>query len=183
MSPRLSLSVVLAACMLLLQLVSANLLPEGEHIGTPSPFHPQGEHIGTPSPSIPDSMAALSAPRIPESASAPHIGRRRHHSKGGKSIGNGKVTYYFGSQLLNPACPGAPTPNDGSMTAAISFDSPFECGDRIKITNSEGKHAIVTVVDRCAGCSYNWIDVTKGVFRVFSDLDAGVLRDVSFTKQ
>lgn len=161
-----------AAFALLFSLVSAGLvLPSHEHIGTPAPF-------------ISDSMASLSTPRIPESAEEPNLEKRRHHNKKtSKTIPNGKVTYYFGSQLLNPACPGAPTPDDGSMTAAISFDSPFQCGDKVKISDKSGKHATVTVVDRCAGCSYNWIDVTKGVFKVFSDLDAGVLKDVSFSKQ
>ncbi|SPO23930.1 uncharacterized protein UTRI_03535_B [Ustilago trichophora] len=154
-------------------------LTSAEKLILPSP-----EHIGTPEPHISDTLASFASPRLPEAAEQPHIEKRRHHGKPrSKTVSNGKITYYFGSQLLNPACPDAPTPNDGSMTAAISYDSPFKCGDKIKITDSHGKHATVTVVDRCAGCTYNWIDVTKGVFKVFSDLDAGVLRDVTFSKQ
>lgn len=92
------------------------------------------------------------------------------------------MTFYGGSQLLNPACPGAATPNDGSMIAAISFDSPFQCGDKIMIKDPSGKHAVVTAVDRCAGCTRDWIDVTKGVFRIFDGLETGVLRGVTLTK-
>lgn len=183
---RLALLVATLSLLALCSLVSAELVVPGpEHIGTPAPQFASipEEHIGTPAPHMSDTLAALGAPRIPISAEERPMQRRgRHHSKG-KSVSNGKVTFYYGSQLLNPACPGASTPNDGSMIAAISFDSPFKCGDKIKIQDKQGKHAIVTAVDRCAGCTRDWIDVTKGVFTVFSDLETGVLHDVSFSKQ
>ncbi|ETS65423.1 hypothetical protein PaG_00157 [Moesziomyces aphidis] len=171
--------------------VSAALVPQHETLA------PGREtHIGTPVQHISPDMVPLSHPRIPvapqaiphnavddsSALEAPALETRKHHSKG-KKVNGGKVTYYYGSQLLNPACPGAPTPSDSSMTAAISFDSPFQCGDRIKISDPQGKHAVVTVVDRCAGCTWNWIDVTKGVFQVFSGLDAGVLTGLTMTKQ
>ncbi|TKY88601.1 hypothetical protein EX895_002590 [Sporisorium graminicola] len=184
--------------------------PKGEHIGTPAKEHvdtkgqhigtpakeqvdPKGEHIGTPSSTasspelISPQMESLSRPRIasvPRSSSSSEElqPRGRHHVKSRPSLTHGKVTFYYGSQLLNPACPGAPTPDDWSMTAAISFDSPFRCGDRIRISDGKGKHVVVTAVDRCAGCSREWIDVTKGVFKVFDSLDAGVLHDLTFHK-
>ncbi|KIS67180.1 uncharacterized protein UMAG_05046 [Mycosarcoma maydis] len=159
--------------------------PTGKHIGTPAHVAPAKQHVGTPAhPNaaihLPDSIASLSHPRIPEPKSNLQA-RGRHHAKARQQVPNGKVTFYSGSQLLNPACPGAPTPSDSSMIAAISFDSPFHCGDRVMISG-KGKQAVVTIVDRCAACTNNWMDVTKGVFQVFSGLETGVLHDVSFTK-
>lgn len=200
LSSLLLVAALLLAC--LLNTVSAGL-PAGEHIGTPAKEHVKtaGQHIGTPAQkhvntsgqhiSAPASArpvhlsshsASLSEPRIATPPSADLAPRSRHHVKSRQTQTNGKVTFYYGSQLLNPACPGARTPDDWSMTAAISFDSPFHCGDRVRISDGKGKHAIVTVVDRCAGCSADWMDVTKGVFRVFSGLDRGVLHGVTFHK-
>lgn len=192
------LSASLAALALLAGLASAGLLiPEElsqQHIGPPAqaasePLQPPptGELIGTPAQHPaeqhlvpPPSGERIGTPAQPHSHKLER--RRRHRSNSATRIPHGKVTFYGGAQLLNPACPGARTPNDGSMIAAISFDSPFECGDKIKITDSDGKSVVVTAVDRCAGCTRDWIDVTKGVFQVFSALGTGVLRDVSFTK-
>ncbi|GAC92819.1 expansin [Pseudozyma hubeiensis SY62] len=165
----------------------AHVAPAREHIGTPAHVAPAGQHIGTPSSSAPEeiskSMSSLSKPRIQDTAADyPNLDTRgRHHVKARQHVSNGKVTFYAGSQLLNPACPGASSPSDSSMIAAISFDSPFNCGDRIRIAG-KGKSVVVTAVDRCAGCNSAWLDVTKGVFRIFDSLDAGVLNDVSFTK-
>lgn len=179
------ITLLLSAFALLFSLVAASI--------------PQS-HIGTTVPHVSDKTAELSHPRIvdpsqadfpfsPSNASPeprPMLEKRRHHRKNHSyspvTVTNGKVTFYAGNQLLSPACPGAQNPNDGSMIAAISFDSPFQCGDKIKITQNDGKHAVVTVIDRCAGCTRNWIDVTKGVFSIFDGLDTGVLRDVTFTK-
>lgn len=167
---------------------------KGEHIGTSAKQHvaPASHHVNAPSSSSSSSspqrfsphMASVSKPRIasPPPASNDLQSRGRHHVKARQSLTNGKVTFYYGSQLLNPACAGAPTPDDWSMTAAISFDSPFSCGDRVRISDGQGKHVIVTVVDRCTGCTREWIDVTKGVFKHFSSLDTGVLHDLTFHK-
>lgn len=108
--------------------------------------------------------------------------QKAHHKSHKTSIKSGKVTYYSGQQLKNPRCPGHKNPNDDSMIAAVSADSPFNCGDKVKITDHHsGKHAVVTVIDRCAGCSADWIDVTKGVFRKMAPLDKGVIHGVSMT--
>lgn len=111
-----------------------------------------------------------------------HHQKAHHHHHKSTSIKSGKVTYYSGNQLKNPRCPGHKNPNDNSMIAAVSADSPFNCGDRVKITDHHsGKDAIVTVIDRCAGCTADWIDVTKGVFRKMAPLDKGVIHGVSMT--
>ncbi|SOV07769.1 uncharacterized protein UDID_07232 [Ustilago sp. UG-2017a] len=162
------------------------LLASAEPIQLSSPNHEH--HIGTTVPHIPAHLASLSSPRI--HSSPRQLEKRSHHQKNktkpnspsSAEISDGKLTYYFGSQLLNPACPGAPAPKDGSMIAAISFDSPFKCGDRIRIQDGRGKEVVVTAVDRCAGCKRHWIDVTKGVFRHFSPLDKGVLEGMKLSK-
>lgn len=199
-------SLLLAAALIVLLLINTvsaqRITPSREHIGTPAQhaaaapqpqrITPSHDHIGTPaqhpasSEHLSPQLAALSKPRIPSYPEklAERLESRRHHTKHASAlhIPHGKVTYYAGGQLANPAC-GGKTPNDGSMIAAISFDSPFGCGDKIRILdNDSGRQQVVTVVDRCAGCTREWIDVTKGVFSIFDSLDAGVLHDVSFTK-
>ncbi|KAN0065446.1 hypothetical protein ACQY0O_001282 [Thecaphora frezii] len=105
-------------------------------------------------------------------------GRGRKHKK---LLRGGKITWYNGEQLLRPACPGQPTPDDSSMTAAISLIAPpARCGDKIKISKGDSS-VIVTVVDYCTACTPNWIDVTKGVFRHFDSTSAGVIQDMEFT--
>lgn len=42
---------------------------------------------------------------------------------------------------------------------------------------------VVTAVDRCAACTRNWIDVTKGVFKHFAGLETGVLNDLRLSKE
>ncbi|SNX86377.1 uncharacterized protein MEPE_05086 [Melanopsichium pennsylvanicum] len=195
---RLSTSYLVVTFAILLSLVSAiqgEVLPAGEEIGTASSsFKPEPVQLSS------DTLSHLAHPRIPTSkgqlVDRPHSARskffkRRHESKqnkvkssgsSGGYIGNGQMTYYYGTQLLNPACPNASTPSDASMTAAISNDSPFQCGDQIKIANKNGKQVTVTVVDRCEGCSSDHLDVTKAVFEKFSSLEMGVLYDMSFSK-
>ncbi|EST09155.1 RlpA-like double-psi beta-barrel domain protein [Kalmanozyma brasiliensis GHG001] len=130
-----------------------------------------------------DSLAAYSQPRIPINAEQSAKKVRRHHkSRSGAHVSGGKATYYAGHQLDNPACPGATTPNDSSMIAAISDDSPFACGDQLRIKDPNGKEATVHVVDKCAGCTSNWLDVTKGVFTKFDSLDKGVLEGLEISK-
>ncbi|EPQ30867.1 uncharacterized protein PFL1_01764 [Pseudozyma flocculosa PF-1] len=103
----------------------------------------------------------------------------KHHKP--KKMQGGKITWYNGDQLLRPACPGMATPTDDSMTAAISLVSPpAKCGDKIQIKKGD-QSVVVTVVDYCAACTPNWIDVTKGVFRHFDAVSAGVIQDMEFT--
>ncbi|CBQ69466.1 conserved hypothetical protein [Sporisorium reilianum SRZ2] len=203
---RFSSLLLVAALMLVLLLDNAASagLPAGEHIGTPAKEHvhaaghhigtpakehvdTKAEHIGTPASPAPEHvsphLASLTHPHLAAPAANELQARGRHHAKARRqSLTNGKVTFYHGRQLLHPACPGAHTPTDQSMTAAISFDSPFHCGDRIRISDAKGKNVVVTAVDRCAGCTRDWIDVTEGVFRVFSGLRTGELHGLTFSK-
>lgn len=143
---------------------------------------PESVDDAAPKP-LADSLAASSHPRIPALAEHSVKNVRRHHKPhSGPHVTNGKATFYAGHQLDNPACPGATTPNDSSMIAAISDDSPFACGDHLRITDASGRQAVVKVVDRCEGCTSNWLDLTKGAFTRFSSLDTGVLTDLTITK-
>ncbi|KAH9029093.1 RlpA-like double-psi beta-barrel-protein domain-containing protein-containing protein, partial [Lactarius pseudohatsudake] len=49
------------------------------------------------------------------------------------------------------------------------------CGDQIVIT-CNGKTATATIVDKCPGCPYGGLDLTRGLFGFFADLGVGVLQ-------
>lgn len=90
------------------------------------------------------------------------------------ALDGGQITWYTGKKLLNPACEGMATPTDHSHAVAVPYKSPATCGDWVSITY-HGKSVSAQVVDRCATCSNNGVDVTKAVFRQLSPLDVGEL--------
>ena len=42
----------------------------------------------------------------------------------------GRATFYYGHDLLDPAC-GGDAPTDDDLVAAVRADSPFKCGDKV----------------------------------------------------
>lgn len=91
----------------------------------------------------------------------------------------GKLTWYAGSQLDNPAC-GGPTPNDNSMIVAVKENGGYgKCGDKVHL-HYGGKMVEVHIVDYCASCEWGHFDATKGVFRKLANLDQGVIDGIHF---
>jgi expansin (peptidoglycan-binding protein) len=86
---------------------------------------------------------------------------------------SGRITYYTGSMLQNPAC-GGPDPSNNSMIAAVKKGGKYGCGDTLRI-KSGSKSVTVTVVDYCAGCSSTAVDLTSGAFKRLAKLSKGVV--------
>ncbi|EST06369.1 RlpA-like double-psi beta-barrel domain protein [Kalmanozyma brasiliensis GHG001] len=92
---------------------------------------------------------------------------------------NGKVTWYGGGQLNNPAC-GGPTPNDNSYIAAVKKNGGYgSCGDTVHL-HYNGKMVSVKIVDYCESCEWGHFDITRGSFRKLANLNQGVLNNVHF---
>ncbi|KAI0287672.1 RlpA-like double-psi beta-barrel-protein domain-containing protein-containing protein [Russula brevipes] len=94
-----------------------------------------------------------------------------------KRISNARITYYDigGAQV---ACGGYYQPSDfvvalnGAQFGDV-YPGPY-CGKYITIT-AFGKTATAEVVDKCPGCPYGGLDLTKGLFAHFTDIGAGVI--------
>lgn len=87
------------------------------------------------------------------------------------SRADGSITYF------NPglgAC--GETNGDGDYITAVSaalFDSQRPCGRNIRVSY-QGRSIVVRVVDRCAGCAYNDLDLSPAAFQaVIGDLGIG----------
>ncbi|KJZ77124.1 hypothetical protein HIM_03445 [Hirsutella minnesotensis 3608] len=83
----------------------------------------------------------------------------------------GAVTYYYPGL---GAC--GETNSEGDHIVAISaaiFDSQRPCNRNIRVSY-EGRSVQVRVVDRCAGCAHNEIDLSPAAFKeVIGSLDKG----------
>ena len=91
----------------------------------------------------------------------------------------GKLTWYGGGQLQNPAC-GGPTPTDSSHIVAVKAHGGYgECGDTVHI-HYNGKMVSATVVDYCESCEWGHFDASKGVFKALAPLSQGVLEPIHF---
>lgn len=94
---------------------------------------------------------------------------------------NGRVTYYSGYMMAEPACGGA-TPNDEDLVAAVRADSPFKCGDKVTLMHN-GNKVTVKVVDHCDSCTYGeWFDLSKSAFKKLGALELGIIDDIIFWK-
>lgn len=97
--------------------------------------------------------------------------------------GNTQITWYASHDLLNPQCSdGKWNPNNNNHIGAVMYgwkNGP-KCGEFVQLCNeSHSRHKCVKVriVDKCAACKQNHIDVTKASFRQLSNtgsLDEGV---------
>ncbi|PWN48855.1 hypothetical protein IE53DRAFT_388936 [Violaceomyces palustris] len=91
----------------------------------------------------------------------------------------GKLTWYAGSQLDNPACGGS-RPSDDTMAVAVKKNGGYgKCGETVHI-HYGGKMVSAKIVDYCAGCEWGHFDATKGVFKKLAPLSTGVLEGIHF---
>ncbi|WFC98317.1 hypothetical protein MYAM1_001043 [Malassezia yamatoensis] len=94
---------------------------------------------------------------------------------------NGRVTYYSGYMMDEPACGGS-APNDDDLVAAVRSDSPFKCGDSVTLMRG-GNKATVKIVDHCDSCTYGeWFDLSKSAFKKLGELELGVMNDIIYWK-
>lgn len=74
---------------------------------------------------------------------------------------------------------GLPWSMDNFMTAAVSVNGPFSCGDRLlvrNVTSPDGKEATVTVVDQVAGYPDNKINLHRRAFEAIgANINEGVV--------
>lgn len=94
---------------------------------------------------------------------------------------NLKITWYGAHDLLNPACGDEKwNPTDASHIGAVhkNWNKGPQCGDFVRICNPKVHRCVkVRVVDECAGCSSNHIDLTKSAFKKLAttgSLDEGI---------
>lgn len=63
---------------------------------------------------------------------------------------NGKLTWYAGNQLNDPAC-GGPTPTDNSHVVAVKKNGGYgKCGETVHL-HYNGKMVVAKIADYCAG--------------------------------
>ncbi|CBQ70418.1 conserved hypothetical protein [Sporisorium reilianum SRZ2] len=91
----------------------------------------------------------------------------------------GKVTWYAGNQLNNPAC-GGPTPTDNSAIVAVKANGGYgKCGDTVHL-HYKGKMVSAKIVDYCASCEWGHFDASKSVFKALAPLSQGVIEGIHF---
>ncbi|WFD38044.1 uncharacterized protein MJAP1_000992 [Malassezia japonica] len=117
------------------------------------------------------------------SAEAPlrsHELKARHATENNlEKRGGGKLTWYAGYMLDNPACGGS-TPNDGDLIVAVAQNGGYgSCNQKVQLSY-QGKSVQATIRDYCDGCGYGHFDATKGLFKHFAGLDEGVLTGIDF---
>ncbi|SNX82404.1 uncharacterized protein MEPE_01110 [Melanopsichium pennsylvanicum] len=118
---------------------------------------------------------------------ARHIGLTARANQNDKALDKrdwvskwGKVTWYAGSQLDNPACSGFSTPTDESKVVAVKQNGGYgECGETVHL-HYNGKMVSATIVDYCASCEWGHFDATKSVFKALAPLDQGVIEGIHF---
>ncbi|WFD30861.1 hypothetical protein MSPP1_001885 [Malassezia sp. CBS 17886] len=123
------------------------------------------------------SATLISAADVRERA---HVVRARLASENGlEKRGSGKLTWYAGGMLDNPACGGG-KPGDGDMVVAVAQNQGYgSCNQKVRLSY-QGKSVTATVRDYCEGCNYGHFDATKGVFSSLASLDEGVLTGLKF---
>ena len=92
-----------------------------------------------------------------------------------------KITWYASQDLKNPACGnGKWDPSNSNHIGAVlkGWDHGPSCGDFIRLCNPKVSRCVrVRIVDECAGCKQNHIDLTKSAFKRLATtgtLDEGV---------
>lgn len=99
--------------------------------------------------------------------------------KGVEKRNGGKLTWYAGGMLNNPAC-GGPAPDDSDLIVAVAQNGGYgSCNQKVQLSY-QGKSVVARVRDYCDGCGYGHFDATKGLFSHFANLDEGVLTGISF---
>lgn len=92
-----------------------------------------------------------------------------------------KITWYASNDLKDPACGnGKWDPTNGNHIGAVvkGWDKGPSCGDFIRLCNPKVSRCVrVRIVDQCAGCKNNHVDLTKSAFKRLATtgtLDEGV---------
>ncbi|WFD31731.1 hypothetical protein MSPP1_002770 [Malassezia sp. CBS 17886] len=95
--------------------------------------------------------------------------------------GGVKVTWYASQDLKNPACgSGGWDPINKSHIGAVGtgWSKAPKCGDFVRLCNPKNTNCVkVRIIDECAGCRDNHVDVTKSAFKTLATtgtLDEGV---------
>lgn len=92
-----------------------------------------------------------------------------------------KITWYASQDLKNPACGnGSWDPKNSNHIGAVmkGWEHGPSCGDFIRLCNPKISRCVrVRIVDECAGCKSNHVDLTKSAFKRLATtgtLDEGV---------
>lgn len=94
---------------------------------------------------------------------------------------NGRITYYSGYMMDDPACGGS-RPHDDDHVAAVRKDSQFKCGDVVTLSHN-GNKVTVKIVDHCDTCTFGeWFDLSKSAFKKLGELELGIIDDIIFWK-
>lgn len=95
--------------------------------------------------------------------------------------GNVKITWYSSHDLKAPACgDGSWDPENSSHIGAtsVSWNGGPKCGEFVRLCNSKVSRCVhVRIVDECAGCKHNHVDLTKSAFQKLAttgSLDEGI---------
>lgn len=88
---------------------------------------------------------------------------------------NVQITWYAAHDLLNPQCGnggGNWQPTNSCHIGAVvkNWDDGPQCGEFVKLCNKEADNhcVLVRVIDKCAGCGENHVDLTKSAFKKLS---------------
>lgn len=82
-----------------------------------------------------------------------------------------KVTWYASQDLKNPQCgDGSWSPTSSSHIGAVmaGWSGGPSCGEFVQLCNDQksGNPCVrVRIVDKCAGCSQDWVDLTQSAFK------------------
>lgn len=103
--------------------------------------------------------------------------------------GNIRITWYASEDLKNPACGDDKwNPNNNNHIGAVqkSWTNGPQCGEFVRLCNTKTDKCLkVRVVDECAGCSKNHVDLTKSAFKRLSTtgtLDEGLTTGLKLYK-
>ncbi|PKI83885.1 hypothetical protein MVES1_002104 [Malassezia vespertilionis] len=94
---------------------------------------------------------------------------------------NIKITWYASEDLKAPACSnGKWDPSNSNHIGAVmkGWDGGPQCGQFVRLCNDKTSVCVkVRIVDECAGCSKNHVDLTKSAFKKLATtgtLDEGI---------
>lgn len=94
---------------------------------------------------------------------------------------NVKITWYASEDLKNPACGDENwNPNNKNHIGAVqkSWTNGPQCGEFVRLCNPKVERCVkVRIVDECAGCAQNHVDLTKSAFKHLATtgtLDEGI---------
>ena len=93
-----------------------------------------------------------------------------------------QITWYASHDLLNPQCGnggGNWQPVNSCHIGAVvkNWDNGPQCGEFVRLCNKEADDhcVVVRIIDKCAGCKENHVDLTKSAFKRLSP--SGTLRE------